>query len=45
MADSRLRGRSHERGNPKFLRNYMAELHGFIVRCYMVLPRNVGTRP
>jgi chromate reductase len=28
----------------KFLRNYMDELHCFIVRCYMVLPRNVGTR-
>jgi chromate reductase len=28
----------------KFLRNYMNELHCFIVRCYMVLPRNVGTR-
>ena len=27
----------------KFLRNYMAELRDFIVRCYMVLPRNVGT--
>ena len=27
----------------KFLRNYMTELHCFIVRCYMVLPRNVGT--
>lgn len=26
----------------KFLRNYMAELHCFIVRCYMVLPRDVG---
>ena len=29
----------------EFLRNYMAELHGFIVRCYMVLPRNVGKPP
>lgn len=28
----------------KFLRNYMNELHCFIVRCYMVLPRNVGSR-
>lgn len=28
----------------KFLRNYMDELHCFIVRCYMVLPRNVGMR-
>lgn len=28
----------------KFLRNYMDELHCFIVRCYLVLPRNVGTR-
>jgi chromate reductase, NAD(P)H dehydrogenase (quinone) len=27
----------------KFLRNYMTELHCFIVRCYMVLPRNVGS--
>ncbi len=27
----------------KFLSNYMTELHCFIVRCYMVLPRNVGT--
>lgn len=27
-----------------FLRNYMAELHGFIARCYMVLPRSVGTK-
>ena len=27
----------------KFLRNYMAELRDFIVRCYMVLPRNEGT--
>jgi chromate reductase, NAD(P)H dehydrogenase (quinone) len=27
----------------RFLRHYMVELHGFIVRCYMVLPRNVGT--
>ena len=27
----------------KFLKNYMNELHCFIVRCYMVLPRNVGT--
>ena len=26
----------------KFLRNYMAELLGFITRCYMVLPRNLG---
>ena len=25
----------------EFLRNYMRELHGFIVRVYMVLPRNV----
>jgi chromate reductase, NAD(P)H dehydrogenase (quinone) len=28
----------------KFLQSYMSELHCFIVRCYMVLPRNVGTR-
>lgn len=28
----------------KFLSNYMDELHCFIVRCYMVLPRNVGMR-
>ena len=27
----------------KFLSNYMAELHCFIVRCYMVLPRGVST--
>jgi chromate reductase, NAD(P)H dehydrogenase (quinone) len=27
----------------RFLRNYMTELHCFIVRCYMVLPRNVGS--
>ena len=26
----------------KFLSNYMAELHCFIVRCYMVLPRNMS---
>ncbi len=26
----------------KFLGNYMSELHCFIVRCYMVLPRGVG---
>ena len=30
-------------GTAKFLSNYMAELHCFIVRCYMVLPRGVGT--
>jgi chromate reductase len=24
----------------KFLRNYMAEFHGFIARVYTVLPRN-----
>jgi hypothetical protein len=28
----------------KFLGNYMSELHCFIVRCYMVLPRSVGAR-
>jgi chromate reductase len=28
----------------KFLGNFMSELHCFIVRCYMVLPRNVGTK-
>ncbi len=27
----------------RFLRNYMTELHCFIVRCYMVLPRNVAS--
>jgi chromate reductase len=27
-----------------FLKKYMDELHCFIVRCYMILPRNVGTR-
>jgi len=27
----------------KFLGNYMVELHCFIVRCYMVLPRGVST--
>jgi chromate reductase len=27
-----------------FLQNYMNELHCFIVRCYMALPRGVGTR-
>ena len=26
----------------EFLGNYMSELHCFIVRCYMVLPRNMG---
>ena len=30
-------------GTAKFLSNYMSELHCFIVRCYMVLPRGVGT--
>jgi chromate reductase len=28
-----------------FLRNFMTELHGFIVRCYMVLPRDVRSAP
>ena len=27
----------------KFLSNYLSELHCFIVRCYMGLPRGVGT--
>jgi len=27
-----------------FLRNYMAELLGFITRCYMVLPRTTGAQ-
>jgi chromate reductase len=26
----------------RFLGNYMSELHCFIVRCYMALPRNMG---
>jgi chromate reductase, NAD(P)H dehydrogenase (quinone) len=34
-------GEVTEKGTAEFLRNYMAELHAFIVRVLTVLPRNV----
>jgi chromate reductase len=34
-------GQVTEPSTGKFLRNYMAEFHAFIVRVYTVLPRNV----
>ena len=33
-------GRVTNKETEDFLRNYMAEFHGFIERVYMVLPRN-----
>ena len=33
-------GRITNEQTEAFLRNFMAELHSFIVRVYMVLPRN-----
>lgn len=34
-------GEVGDESTAKFLRNYMAEFHAFIVRVYSVLPRNV----
>jgi chromate reductase len=34
-------GQVTEESTARFLRNYMAEFHAFIIRVYSVLPRNV----
>jgi chromate reductase len=34
-------GQVSDESTAKFLRNYMAEFHAFIVKVYTVLPRNV----